>query len=166
MMGSGSLELALRTVPAKNPIRPTIDLDRTCNILSSWVLTVRQGINPHVFLCRAAYPTHPLHIFFSVAWFPPHHPTLSPFGRSRDSARSHAEQSQMSSAMSLTQLSGWTFPQEGQDRVLQENGTRFSWLQLGQMHRAYPPSGPRQCIRRRATLLTKTRWSAATSSSI
>ena len=33
-------------VPAKNPIRPTIDLDRTCNILSRWISTAVLAENP------------------------------------------------------------------------------------------------------------------------
>lgn len=38
----------------------------------------------------------------------------------------------MSLVISLTQLSTFTFPQKGQNRVLQENGTRCSLAQTDQ----------------------------------
>jgi len=48
-----------RDVPvlADNPIRPTTTIDHTFKTLHHWVLIVRRGPSPHVFLSQPVYPT-------------------------------------------------------------------------------------------------------------
>ena len=78
-------------VLAENPIRPTANLDRTCNVLNWRVLIVRRGLILHVFLSRLVYPTHTLRIVVVGTRCPPALPAFSIFYPSRLCPRFHSQ---------------------------------------------------------------------------